>query len=97
MEVKFYKMTRWSLEENIWIRRVSILHQLALKEETNTELLNKVILNNLHEGKFFIQKAIGWSLREYAKTDEKWVRNFATKYKDELSSLSYREATKDLS
>lgn len=90
------EILKWSQEENIWIRRVSILHQLGLKDKTNTKLLRQVILNNLHDDEFFIQKAIGWSLREYAKTDEKWVRNFTQEFEEELSTLSYREAMKNL-
>lgn len=89
-------MYRWSLEDNIWIRRVSILQQLSLKDETNTDLLAAVILNNVSDEKFFIKKAIGWALREYAKTDEEWVRRFIARHKEELSALSYREATKNL-
>lgn len=89
-------MQRWSLEENIWIRRVAILHQLSLKDETDTSLLTEVILNNIGDKEFFIQKAIGWALREYAKTNENWVRNFVATHKDSLSALSYREATKNL-
>ena len=89
-------MKEWSMEENIWIRRVAILHQLAFKEKTNAVLLEEVILPNMRDDEFFIQKAIGWSLREYAKTDEAWVRNFVTRYKEVLSPLSYREAVKNL-
>lgn len=90
------EMRNWSLEENIWIRRVSILHQLAFKEKTNTALLEEVIVNNLTDDEFFIRKAIGWALREYAKTDEMWVWHFVTKYEKDLSKLSYREAVKNL-
>lgn len=89
-------METWSLETNIWLRRVSILHQLSLKEKTNTELLEEVILNNMNEEEFFIQKAIGWSLREYAKTDGNWVINFSKEYQNQLSTLSYREAMKNI-
>lgn len=91
------EMLAWSLEENIWIRRVSILHQLAFKEETNTNLLHKIILNNIEDNEFFIQKAIGWTLREYAKSNELWVRHFTMEHQNQLSNLSYREATKNLS
>lgn len=87
---------KWSLDENIWIRRVSLLHQLSLKEKTNTNLLKEVILNNLDDEEFFIQKAIGWALREYAKTDEVWVIDFVNKYESQLSSLSVREALRNI-
>ena len=89
-------MKTWSLETNIWLRRVSILHQLSLKEKTNTKLLEEVILNNINDEEFFIQKAIGWALREYAKTDENWIINFIEQYQNQLSALSYREAIKNI-
>jgi 3-methyladenine DNA glycosylase AlkD len=90
------EMRNWSLEENLWLRRVSILHQLAFKENTNSSLLKEVILNNLDDEEFFIQKAIGWALREYAKTDEAWVVSFVTSFHQELSALSVREALKNV-
>lgn len=90
------EMVRWSLEENLWMRRVSILHQLSLKKDTDTALLKQVILNNQADDDFFIQKAIGWASREYAKTDEEWVRAFIRTHINELSRLSVREATKNL-
>lgn len=89
-------MRSWSLAENMWIRRVSILHQLTFKEQTNVELLREIVLNNIHDEDFFIRKAIGWILREYAKTDEQWVVHFTQEFKEELSSLSYREALKNV-
>lgn len=90
------EMLSWSLEENFWVRRIALLHQLAFKEKTNKDLLSEVILNNLHDDEFFIQKAIGWALREFAKTDENWVKSFVSSHKDCLSPLSIREATKNL-
>ncbi len=90
------EMVNWSVEENIWIRRTALLHQLGLKEQTNTALLQEVIVNNIRDGEFFIQKAIGWALREYAKTDENWVRHFVARYEEDFSPLSLREATKHL-
>lgn len=90
------EMKRWSVEDNIWLRRVSILHQLAFKEQTDPSLLRTVLLNNLEDSEFFIQKAIGWALREYAKTDESWVRHFVKEFENDLSSLSQREALKNL-
>lgn len=90
------EMKKWSVDDNIWLRRVSILHQLAFKEQTDPSLLRTVILNNLEDPEFFIQKAIGWALREYAKTDACWVRHFVKEFENELSSLSQREALKNL-
>ena len=89
-------MRSWSLHENLWIRRVSILHQLSFKEKTDTSLLSEIILDHSDEEEFFIQKAIGWALREYAKTDEQWVVDFVRDHLDDLSTLSIREATKHM-
>jgi 3-methyladenine DNA glycosylase AlkD len=85
---------QWSTDENIWLRRTAIDHQLTRKEKTDTALLAKIILNNLGTNEFFINKAIGWSLRDYSKTDPAWVRAFIEKNKDKLSPLSIREGSK---
>ena len=77
-----------------WLRRIAIDHQLNRKEKTNKELLEKIIVNNLGSSEFFINKAIGWSLREYSKTNPAWVKNFINRYKDKLDKLSIREASK---
>lgn len=90
------EMKIWSVAENRWMRRIAILHQLRYKEATNTDLLRNIILANIDDEDFFIRKAIGWALREYAKTDEKWVRDFVFSFHNELSTLSYREATKNI-
>lgn len=84
----------WSQSDNLWLRRSAIIHQLSFKENTDTELLAKIIKNNLGSDEFFINKAIGWALREYSKTNADWVTDFITENKQELSTLSYREATK---
>lgn len=89
-------LLQWSRDENIWLRRVAIDHQLRRKEQTDTALLEQIIENNLGTTEFFINKAIGWSLREYSKTNPAWVRAFLTKYGEQLSSLSIREAGKYL-
>ena len=54
-------LLEWSLDENIWLRRIAIDHQLLRKEKTNTELLEKILKNNLGQAEFFINKAIGWA------------------------------------
>lgn len=86
----------WSKDKNIWLRRVSIIHQLLRKEKTNTKLLENIIVNNLGSDEFFINKAIGWALRDYSKTNKEWVSNFINKYKDKMANLSVREASKYL-
>ena len=87
-------MLKWSKDEDFWVRRIAIDHQLCRKEKTNTELLEKIIVNNFGSNEFFINKAIGWSLRDYSKTNPKWVKEFVGKYKDKMDKLSIKEASK---
>ena len=87
-------MLAWSLEEDFWVRRAAIDHQLCRKEKTNKELLARIIINNFGSNEFFINKAIGWSLRDYSKTDPAWVRSFLDTYKSKMDKLSIREASK---
>ena len=89
-------LLEWSLADNIWLRRVAIDHQLTFKEKTDTGLLEKIISNNLGQKEFFINKAIGWSLREYSKTNREWVEGFIDKYSDKLAKLSIKEGGKHL-
>ena len=84
----------WSIDENIWLRRIAIDHQLVRKEKTDTSLLETIIKNNFGQTEFFINKAIGWSLRDYSKTNPAWVRDFINKYSDKLAPLSIKEASK---
>lgn len=87
-------MLEWSLDDDFWVRRVAIDHQLCRKEKTNTELLEKILVNNFGSDEFFINKAIGWSLRDYSKTNPEWVRAFVEKHADRMSKLSVKEAGK---
>ena len=89
-------LLEWSIDENIWLRRIAIDHQLLRKEKTNTELLEKVLENNLGQAEFFINKSIGWALRDYSKTNPEWVKNFIEKNKEKMAKLSIREASKYL-
>ncbi|CAI3305142.1 DNA alkylation repair protein [Enterococcus cecorum] len=91
------EMLAWSREENIWVQRIAILYQLRFKEKTNTAQLEQILLNCLGTNEFFINKAIGWSLREYSKTNPDWVRDFLEKYQEQMANLSIREASKYLS
>lgn len=84
----------WSVADDIWLRRVAIDHQLGFKGKTDTKLLADIIRNNLNQKEFFINKAIGWSLRDFSKTDPDWVRAFISEHKRELSNLSIREGSK---
>ena len=86
----------WSRDEDIWLRRLAIDHQLLRKEETDTELLEKILVNNLGQTEFFINKAIGWALRDYSKTNPNWVRDFIERHQAEMAALSIREGSKYL-
>lgn len=87
-------MIEWSKDDDFWVRRIAIDYQLCRKEKTNTELLETIIVNNFGSHEFFINKAIGWALRDYSKTDPKWVRDFLEKNKDKMDKLSIKEASK---
>ncbi|MEA2077388.1 MAG: DNA alkylation repair protein [Candidatus Marinimicrobia bacterium] len=86
------KINAWINEANIWLIRVSIIFQLKYKENTDTTFLSKTILWNCGTKEFFINKSIGWALREYSKTDPDWVRIFINN--NTLHSLSVREGGK---
>ena len=90
-------MLEWSKKENdIWLRRVAILHQLSFKENVDRLLLETVLEDNLCDSEFFINKAIGWALRDYSKVNPEWVRKFIEKNRSEMANLSLREAMKYL-
>ncbi len=90
----------WSVDEHLWLRRSAVLSQLRHKSATDTALLSQVLLANgegtRHGGDFFIRKALGWALREYARTDADWVRQFVADNAECLSPLTQREALKHL-
>jgi 3-methyladenine DNA glycosylase AlkD len=83
----------WSESKNIWLKRISIIFQLSYNENTNTQILEKHIYENIDNNEFFIQKAIGWALREYSKSNYKWVLHFVIQ-NTKLKPLSKREAIK---
>lgn len=87
-------MLDWSKDDDFWIRRIAIDHQLCRREKTNTELLEKIIVNNFGSNELFINKAIGWALRDYSKTNPLWVKEFLNKYQDKMDNLSIKEASK---
>lgn len=89
-------MRAWSTDQDFWIRRSAITSQLKAKASTDQDLLRAVIEPNLADPEFFIRKAIGWALREYAKTDPAWVRNFVMEKGTHLSPLSRNEAMRHL-
>lgn len=85
---------KWNRSNNIWLQRSSIMFQKVYREKTDTALLSQYILHLRHSDEFFVQKAIGWALRQYAYTDAKWVKDFVKKNK--LAPLSQREALKQV-
>ncbi|NBR13962.1 MAG: DNA alkylation repair protein [Flavobacteriales bacterium] len=84
----------WSISENIWLHRSTLIFQLKYKHQTNLELLEKQINRFKSNNEFFIQKAIGWSLREVSKTNQNWTRNAIERL--EIKGLAKREASKYL-
>jgi 3-methyladenine DNA glycosylase AlkD len=84
----------WSVDDNFWLRRTAILFQLKYKQQTNESLLYDYIVKNADSKEFFIQKAIGWALREYSKTNPVSVKAFIQR--NELAPLSVREGSKYL-
>ena len=89
-------MIDWSKNENIWLKRTAIEHQLGLKDKTDAKLLEIIIVNNFGSNEFFVNKAIGWALRDYSKTDPEFVKSFINRHGDEMDSLSIKEASKYL-
>ncbi len=88
------KTDTWSKTDNLWLNRTTILFQLKYKDLTDTQLLARYIEAHQTSNEFFIRKAIGWSLRQYSKTNKNWVKEFVASHI--LSGLSVREATKYL-
>lgn len=94
-EVIEEKINHWSVDDNFWLRRSAILFQLKYKNQTNEILLYDYIGKNTDSKEFFINKAIGWALREYSKTNPVSVKAFIEG--NELAPLSVREGSKYLS
>jgi len=90
------EMEMWVLDDDIWIARTAILHQLRWKSDTDEKQLFRFVLVRAHEAEFFLRKAAGWALREYAKVAPGPVRRFVGEHEDDLSSLTRREALKHL-
>lgn len=86
----------WVGDEYMWIRRSALLVQLRWKEKTDEDRLFSYCLKLSGEKEFFIRKAIGWVLRQYAKTKPAAVKEFIEKYRSSLSPLSYREASRGI-
>jgi 3-methyladenine DNA glycosylase AlkD len=87
-------LQRWKKSDNLWLKRICIIHQLTYKSETDLNYLSKIIKSNKDDNGYFIQKAIGWALRQYAKINPIWVKNFVEDI--DLKPLSVREALKNI-
>ena len=94
------RMLAWSEADDLWLRRTAILCQLHHGKGTDLALLGRVVTTNLEGSRFgsefFVRKAIGWALRQHARTDPDWVRAFVAEHHPRLSGLSRREALKHL-
>lgn len=88
------KLKSYITHKNFWLKRVAIIHQLPYYENTDVIFLKEACLKNAEDKEFFIRKAIGWALRQYARTSPDWVKQFVREHHDRLSSLSIREALK---
>ena len=85
---------RFSKSEHMWLNRGAILFQLGYKQKTNVDFLFSECLKQAHSKEFFIQKAIGWALREYAKSNPEAVTTFVKNVT--LKPLSAKEALKNI-
>ncbi len=90
------EMDSWITDADFWVARVSILHQLGRGSATDADRLFRLCLVRAHETEFFIRKAIGWALRDFAWRDPDAVDRFVSAHREELSALTIREATKNL-
>jgi 3-methyladenine DNA glycosylase AlkD len=93
-------MRAWAVDDDLWLRRTAVICQLGRKAATDLDLLRFALTENLEDSRhgrdFFIRKAVGWALRQHARTDPAWVRAFVADHEDRLSGLSRREALKRL-
>lgn len=95
-EETWLSVDSWIEDDDIWLRRAAIICQVGAKEATDADRLFRFCEQRGDETEFFIRKAIGWALREYAKTGPESVARFVMDHRGELSRLSYREATKHI-
>jgi 3-methyladenine DNA glycosylase AlkD len=89
-------MDAWLAHPSVWVRRSAMLHQLGWRLDTDPQRLQNYALQLADEKEFFIRKAIGWALRDYARWNPQWVRSFLATHGKLLSALTLREAGKHL-
>jgi 3-methyladenine DNA glycosylase AlkD len=90
------RLDAYASHEDLWLRRVAILHQLNYAGETDRARLAAILTANLDHTDFFIRKAMGWALRQFARHDAEWVREWLEVHADRVSGLTRREALKHL-
>ena len=90
------EMDRWVVSDNLWLTRSALLHQLGYSNTTDSARLFRYCETRAADREFFIRKAIGWALRQYARTDPAGVSAFVSTHSTELSGLSKREALRHL-
>ena len=86
----------WATDDDLWVRRTAVICQVGHGRDADPDLLRHAVEANLADPTFWLRKAIGWALRDYARTDPDWVRAEVTRLGDRLSGLSRREAMKHL-
>lgn len=89
-------MDDWIADDDLWVVRTALLHQLRFKDRTDTDRLFAHCLSQSGHPDFFVRKAIGWCLREYAKTDPEAIRDFLARERGRFAPLSVREALKNI-
>ena len=87
----------WATDDDLWVRRTAVICQIGHKTDTDLDLLRHAIEANVDDPTFWLRKAIGWALRQHARTDPEWVRAEVDRLGERLSGLSRREALKHLS
>jgi 3-methyladenine DNA glycosylase AlkD len=84
----------WSVDDDLWLRRTAVICQVGAGDQVDQDLLLRAVEANLGDTSFWLRKAIGWALRDHARTEPEWVWALVDRLGDRLSGLSRREATK---
>lgn len=87
-------LNRWLKSEDFWLQRTTLIFQLKYKDTVDTDWLSHAITTLKGDGEFFIQKAIGWALRQHARVNPGWVRKEVEI--QGLTGLAKREALKHI-
>ncbi len=89
-------MDRWISDDDRWIARTAILHQLQYRDDTDAERLFAYVDERCADTDFFIRKACGWALRQYARCEPDAVLAYVSDRGERLSGVTRREALKHL-